>query len=259
MAPPARGKEGWMGETRLLHEYTEILLGMRKAFSAELFSGNEESNQRTALQVVRYATEIFLHCRDPRAIGVALSPEAIKKMKLARVMGYIHFPEELDRNRDFFYIAHLLYPRAVPYDEKDLSLKVYKDILSGKLHKFPKKYLDGGGGRRRACYCMAHMVSSCLSLPSTEALYRFFSGPEGTEAIRKYKLKQASIDLFETPVDFLHASLPAGQADGFWLLFYKFRVMQARADRKAVLIEKEKERREAARPGADAGKAAPRT
>ena len=226
-------------ESMLLYEYTDILLGNRPNFSTILFEGNSDSRQKMALQVFRYAIHMFLGCKDIKAIPALLTKEMIEKMQLTKVISYINFPEELDKNKDYFYIAHLLYPGIIPYDQKNLSIRIYKEILDGKLVKFPKKYLDGIPGKKRAEYCFEYMLSHFCNFKSEVEMYNYFTTTQGMATIKKYKLQQACISMYEHPLDFMHASLPDGQKDDFLYSFFKHRLMSQKSAREIRKNKKE--------------------
>ena len=225
-------------EDVLLYEYTRILLGTQNGFSKYLFNHSQEENEKTALMVVKFAVETFLKCKTPEAVVETMTPEVFMTMKLDKVMPYIRMPEELDKKKDLFYLGHLLYPSKIPYNQKDLSIKVYKDMLAGELQKFPKKYLEGEDGKIRAGYCLAYLISKEMHFESVGDMYRFFSEPEGIEAIKKYKLKQACMDIFETPLDFLNQALTGTiEQDPFWFSYYKFKRLYNQTSRKKKSAE----------------------
>ena len=210
-------------DTMLLLEYTDILLNNRDNFTPVLFRGNTEYQQKQALKVFKFATYLFAGCENPRGVEQLLTPEFVEKMKLDRVMNYLKFPEELNKTKDFFYVAHMMHPKIVPYDQKSLSLKVYRDILEGRMSKFPKNYMNGADGKKRAEYCFSYMITHFLDFEDTESIYDYFSRLIGTQALKKHKLFLVSSGLFESPVDYLHESLPDGQKNEFLKSFFKYR------------------------------------
>lgn len=207
----------------LMFEYELILLGKKNSFSSYFFNYNAEFNEKMALIVFRYAIEGFLKW-TPKEAEAHLNKNIIKIMKLEQVLRFIRFPAELDPNVDLFYIAHLLYPRTVQFNTKELILRTYKEVLSGKLYKFPKEYLSGNLGVTRACICFQYMVTQFLPFNNIEEMYKFFSTTNGIKALKKYRLYAICTDIFDYPIDFLHESLSDNQKDEFFYHYYKFNI-----------------------------------
>lgn len=209
--------------TSLLFEYELMLLGKKNSFSAYFFNYNPEYNEKMALQIFKYAIEGFLRW-TPKEAEIYLNIEIIKLMKLDTLVRFIRFPAELDSDRDYFYIAHLLYPNIIKFNNRELILRTYKEVLSGKLYKFPKEYLSGSMGVTRACICFQYMVSQFLPFNNIEEMYKFFSTTNGIKALKKYRLYAICSDIFDYPIDFLHESLCKEQKDEFYYHYYKFNI-----------------------------------
>ena len=63
-------------------------------------------------------------------------------------------------------------------------------------------------------------------------MYKFFASSSGTKTLKKYKLSSACMDLFNTPLDFLHQALPENIKSDFLYNLYKFRASEKRYKRK---------------------------
>lgn len=198
-----------------------ILLGKKTVFSPYFFSFSADHNERIALDVFQYAIEVYLRW-SPEEAGTYLTMDVVKLLKLDSILKYIRFPAELTIERDLFYIAHLLYPKRVPFDEKELILRTYKEVLGGQLYKFPKEYLSDSLGMMRACICFQYMCSKYLSFTSVEQMYAHFSTSQGTKDLKKYRLYAICVDMFELPLDFLHESLSIRQKNEFFYHYYRF-------------------------------------
>ena len=145
----------------LMFEYELILLGKKNSFAPYFFNYNADYNERMALEVFRYAIEDFLKW-TPEEAKMYLNMEIVKMMKLDAIVRFIRFPAELDIEKDLFYIAHLLYPKRINFNSRELILRTYKEVLDGILYKFPKEYLSGSMGVTRACICFQYMVQQFL-------------------------------------------------------------------------------------------------
>lgn len=204
-----------------MYEYEQILTGQRTSISNFYFSNGEEMSEQNALMVVRYAMEYFLRW-SPDDIYNHFDANVIERMKLKCVMGHIRYPIELDPKQDYYYIAALLYPYRYKMGLKELTLKTYKDVLSGKRAKFPKEYLVESQGMLRACICLQYMITQYLKFSSVQEMYQFFGEREGIRTLKKYHLFAICNDFFPTPIDFLHMSLSTAQKNDFYFSYYKF-------------------------------------
>jgi len=212
---------GFIMQKGILFEYELILLGKKNFFSPYFFSFGNDYNERMALDVFQYAIEVYLRW-SPEETATYLTIDIIKLMKLDSILKYIRFPAELIPERDLFYIAHLLYPKKVPFNEKELILRTYKEVLSGQLYKFPKEYLSDSLGMIRACICFQYMVSQYLSFKSIDDMYNHFCTSKGTKDLKKYRLYAICTDMFEFPLDFLHEALSVRQKNEFLYHYHRF-------------------------------------
>lgn len=208
-------------DSGLMLEYELILLGKKNSFSPFFFNYNIDYNERKALLLFKYAIEGFLKW-TPKEAELYLNKEIVELMKLDSILKYIQFPAELNPDVDLFYIAHLLYPHIVKFDARELILRTYKEVLDGKLYKFPKEYLSGSMGVTRACVCFQYMVSQFLPFNNIEEMYKFFSTTNGVKALKKYRLYSICTDIFDYPIDFLHEALSNKQKNEFFYHYYKF-------------------------------------
>lgn len=224
----------------ILFEYELMLLGKKNFFSPYFFSFSADHNERIALDVFQYAIEVYLKW-SPEEAATYLTMDVIKLMKLDTILKYIRFPAELTVQRDLFYIAHLLYPKKVPFNEKELILRTYKEVLNGTLYKFPKEYLSDSLGMMRACICFQYMCSQFLTFTSIEEMYEHFTKSKGTKDLKKYRLYAICTDMFEFPLDFLHESLPMKQKNEFLYKFNRF-YLKNKEQLNQIKREKQKEK-----------------
>lgn len=210
-----------MQNTGILYEYELILLNKKNSFSPYFFNFSPDYSEQMALEVFKYAIEYYLGW-SPKEAAIYLDKDVLDMMKLSPILKYIRFPCELDSNRDFFYISHLLYPKIIKFNERELILRTYKEVLNGDLYKFPKEYLSDSMGMTRACICFQYMISQYLQFRSIKEMYDFFSTSEGTKVLKKYRLYAICTDMFEYPLDFLHESLPINQKNDFFYRINRF-------------------------------------
>lgn len=209
----------------LLYEYTGILNGSVNGFSQIYFNNGRRDASKNALEVIRYAVEIFLHW-TPEQTKAYLDEKVIGKMKLDKAAGFIDYPAGLDPNKDYWYISHLLYPDIIPFSEEDVTIKIYQDILKdvedGGRYRFPKGFFDGIDGRKRAKICLRYLIHHYESFDNTKDMYRYFSTRSAINDLNRYGLKLVWKNVFDSPVIFLHESLKDDEKNEFLFHYYEF-------------------------------------
>lgn len=202
-------------------EYEDVLIGKRKAVAPYYFNYNSIGNMRLALQIMKYAFATYLNW-SPDQLRDCLTIEIIERLKLQSLLKFLEFPPELDSTKDLFYIAWLLYPSTVHFSEKDLILRVYKNLLDKKIQKYPKEFFSGRDGLTRAQVCLRFMIEQYLPTKSIDELYEYFATQKSVRVMRQNKLLVVCNDLFDTPVEFLHKSLHREQQNVFLYRYYDF-------------------------------------
>lgn len=211
-------------ELNIFHEYDQVLLGKRDS-DLSSYMINKDQNIKLALKIIKYALTYYLNW-SPNDIYHNLNYEIIKDMKLEKMLEYIKFPIELDKKKDLFYIAILLYPRYFNITRLELTINYYKEILEGKKVKFPKEYFSGQMGCVRAQACFQYIITHHLSFNTIDEMYEHFSSSEGIKTLKKYKLGSLCTELFDSPLDFLHLSLPENERNYYIYNHKKFIVSQ---------------------------------
>ena len=189
---------------------------------------------KLALHIMQYAFETYLGW-TPQVLRDNLTLDILERLKLKSLLRYIQFAPELNAKEDLFYIAWLIYPETVHYGKKELTLRVYKQLLNKQLQKFPKEFFTGRDGLTRSQICLRFMIEQFLHFTSVEEMYRYFSTEECTKTLRKYKLLVVCRDLYDTQLEYLHESLAKEQRDTFWYRYYDFSL------RRRLLTEQETE------------------
>lgn len=217
---------------KLLNEYTHILMGEQTKYSKDFFIKKlgSTANDTYALEVFRYAFEIFLGW-SPEEAGNRICPEVIKMMKLDMVMNYLKLPPEVLKEEDYKYIVYRLYPQ-INYDIENLTIKVFKDVLSGKRERFSKNYFVGRDGKKRAYICLLWLINK-PEFPeifySSEDIYKYFSIPsKGEKFLNSNKLQNVMKKEFGDPVSYIHEALDSSEKNEFYYHYYKFQYFRAK-------------------------------
>ena len=204
-----------------LSNYEDLLIGKANPKSL-IIRGTEDEQEETALNIWRYAIKNLLHWQ-PQDAAECIDKEIVKNLKLDVTLKYIPAPPDLDINEDFDYIVHLAFPKDVPYDPTEQAIKMYKRILAGAKAKFPKKYFKGPYCYYKAGVLLQYAISNYIPFNDIAELYQMFADTTKTNAkLKELKLYEVSKDLYNTPLDFFHSSLPDSQKDMFLYKYYKF-------------------------------------
>lgn len=193
-----------------LREYDEVLMGKRKTYSAACM--NKSQGPNICAEMLRYIFPYYLKW-TPEQVRDCLTHAVIKAMKLEPLINRIPSPPEINRDKELYFVAWYLYPKTCNVSKSELIIKVYMDVIEGRISKFPKSYFDGNDGYVRARLLLLIMIREFLSFESVEQMYAFFSSDEGRRAINKYKLTVPLRELYSSPLDYLHDSLAEGQKD----------------------------------------------
>lgn len=211
-----------MNTKHIITNYEKLLINEKGVnISPSYFCYNQENNHKLALNLFRYAMEVIQQW-TPTEVNKNLNINIIKELHLLLPYKYLTFPEELNKRKDCYYVAHLLYPEAIPYDTKKVVLNSYQKILDTANGKFPKKYFLGTEGELRACICLQYVLREHLLFSSIEELYCYFSTPKAMSALRQYRLSGICNELFENPLEFVHSALPKSQKNELYYQYYRF-------------------------------------
>lgn len=223
----------------LIYDYELILLEKKKNFSTLLFHSsitkngnssdfckqkNTETNQKNALTIIRYAIEKIL-CWTPMEAKEYLNYDILVKLKLCPLLQYLSFPPELSKSKDFFYIAHLVYPNIIKMDERNLCIASFEKMLKTPNSCFPKDYFDNTTGLTRAAICLQYAINNYIVPASVKELYELFSKEKQILPIlSNYKLSKPCQEFFDKPIDYLDFALPESQKNAFYYHYYCFLV-----------------------------------
>lgn len=213
----------------LYAEYEKIVTGQKKTFSSSFFKGNEEAAKENAVFIMKYAFEKFLGW-NPDDIANSVNMDILKIMKIHPLIKYLQIPDEFGGKLDPKYLAHLLYPDRIYYNDSNLALDTYKRVITTKGCSYPKKFFHDEKGVNRAKVCLSYVLREKLIFSNIEEVYRHFLTTKGRSDIRNYYLTTA-FELFETPIDYVHQTLSASQRNEFLYNYYKFIYLYSRVEK----------------------------
>lgn len=209
-------------DTLMLH-YEQLSIGQRPTLGL--------TKGETKADVIRYCSNLIRYivklCRwTPQEAVIKMTPQMMQSLHLDQVYRELYIrgliEPGIDKKTDFRYLAHIAYPQEIPYSLRDRTLKVYEDVLSGKIGKFPKYFFDEKYGQTRAAICLLEAVKG-MNVTSIEELYAFFANtPAAKKMLVGARLYSVCQTLYEDPLSYLHYSLIDAQKNDFLFSFYKF-------------------------------------
>lgn len=212
-----------MNSISAVAEYEKKLLGQRASYSVSSKKDSPQKKEANAICIFKYAFETIMGW-SPEQIRDHITMELIEWLDLGRAYRKIKFPPELDKEKDLFYIAAVMYPDIVHYSRKERVLSVYQKVLDRSLIKFPKMFFDGEDGRTALKYCFIYYVQQNLYTLTNEQLYEYFSDKSRADRfITKGKLKNHICKQYTHVIDLLHETLPADDQSELYYMFYRFR------------------------------------
>lgn len=205
----------------LIYEYERMLLGAKKELSA-YFTINDYCKEDMAIDLIRYAVKTYLGWDSEKAAN-CLTLEHLKLLKLDMMINFFNPPPEIVLPDDFFYVISKLYPNKVELNLRELTVNVYKKILSGKMPRFPKGFFDAGKGVLRAIYCLQYAINQNLLFTSVEEGYKYFASMNANKFLKSQKLSAPMASIFNTPIEYYHETLDSDSQSEYLLEYYKFK------------------------------------
>lgn len=119
--------------------YDQILVGKIDRFPHELFEYGVITNEKTALEVIRYSFEYYMRWKPKEIQQISL--ELLKKLSLDSLLAYIDFPDGIKNKKEsLVYLLSILY----------LYIQINIPIPLLKLHHYP------------VCICRIHRSTLCI-------------------------------------------------------------------------------------------------
>jgi len=184
-----------------IHTYQKILNGEIKTFSPYFFE--LRYRKKRICELVRYLVEEILKITPKEAIKV-VNFKVLKKYKLDCLLKYVEKPVELEKS-DVSHLIIYAYKGQIPEPTaEELTIRLYKRILSGELKNFPKNYfLDGLKGEEKVKYCVKYLCFDVLKLKKEEIPKKLTP-----EVLKKYKLKIVLNVLYLSMYDLITSVFP---------------------------------------------------
>lgn len=212
----------------LLLEYTEILLGNKQHFSDDTFSGKRRDSEKMAADFIRLVAKVYLQCDNASHARVIFTDELVEKMKLGNIMKEIEIPDYIDSSDEHDYVAARIFTPG--FNPERWAAERYCDrIKNGTLYKFPRNYMDGEIGLRRAKYCLQYFLKMEMPGATCLDLLQKSLAPEFRGWLQEHLLLSVCNRCFDSRLDFVYASLPEDMKVEIFYMICKSRIMLSRA------------------------------
>lgn len=206
----------------LQYEYDEILLGNKKVFSNVFFTGDKLLDNDIALSIIRYVVEYYLHW-SPQDTRNLFDSSVIKQYKLKTVYAKVIFPSELDKRTDYFYLAVLLYPNKVNITEGEITIRIFEDVMEGRMKRFPKNFFVGTKGNEKLALCLKHLLEVTSAFDDVTDIYKFINSKDGVRLLIDNKLYKYIIANFVTVNNAITYALPETQSNELLSNYYNIK------------------------------------
>ena len=208
----------------IIFEYENILMGKKRNFEVS-FNGTLEERRKTAGIVWRYAIEGLLGWTAEQAL-LFLDQDIIKTLKLNLTYCKIDYEYSAKKFFDLRFILQYAFPECIKYDLEEDARSEYERVAklgpwegSTETYKFHKNYFSGLDGIKRAAVVLNYAISIDLSDLDTFEKYKFFGNKKGATAwLMKKEIETNVKSLYSTPLEYLHYSLPADEANSIYYL-----------------------------------------
>lgn len=169
-------------------------------------SSSSSSNESTALRMIKYACEHYLHW-DSFQMKSYLSYSILKMLKLDSIIQYIS-RQNNEREEGYGYIAEKIYPKAKK-TFRDQTIETYLTALK-KKQRLPKAFFHGEDGKLRARCCMQQCVNMLPTLHTVKELYDIFASKSAMKILKEHSLSIviSGNKIYDDPLEYFHDSMP---------------------------------------------------
>lgn len=208
--------------TLMCAEYEEILTGKRRGFSNALLK--KFNNYKYYVPFLQYVFEEMLRW-TPADVNAHATMNVIRALKIDQIICLMDIPKEIDLEEDAFFLSSIIYPELYPYDYTTAILTEYKRKLKEDGEgKIKKGFFDDEKGRYAAQICLHYAIDTYLPLVSSEKRYQFFADiTNANQFFKIFKLRNAFLIHYETPIEYLHDSLKPRERSDLFYWYYLFR------------------------------------
>lgn len=201
-----------------------------------------QAKEQDALIVLEYVITNLMGLTPEEALIQFEVPgraqQYLEAWKLEKVIEHVSVPPGIRRS-NYRYLFSKIFPGRITYDEDEVTLEIYRQVLDGELKKFPRHFFKRKGSVK-LCVMLMQYISTHMRADSEEDLYRIFSDPiRGHEILREAKLYPACKKFFRSPLEFVHTMLTYTRQDNpLFYNFYSFMAAFKTAEKEVIKAKK---------------------
>lgn len=217
-----------MQNVDMAYEYERLLLGKiahlncNTGKTGRIKGVPTPAEHQYAVAMLRYVCRTYLYNWSPQELKMYLDKKVIKMLCLQDIISRIQFPPEIRKN-NCEYLAHLVYPKEVPFDEDEAMLDRFERVLSGEERKMPKNYFLGERGKVRLNKCTKAILEYEGPYSSLEEVYCLFSSPQIIDLLKKYTIYETYREFYDSPIELLWDALSDSQKDDILYQTYQLK------------------------------------
>ena len=209
-----------MERTRAIRNYEKLLTGETNKLTLkgsvlnpdEL--GKRAELDRNARSLVAFAVNYVLQW-SPLEAYEHITDDIAKKLRFDEIARYMIFQQGVSK-KNYKYMISRAFPNEVKFNPSDQIIDIYKDLLRGDINKFPRFIFDTETGDTSASKLLFYYLNNHLAIADINALYDTFGDPKtANQILRKAKLQRVCAEFYDSPLDYLHHSLPPEQRNLF--------------------------------------------
>ena len=198
-------------ELAIIQYENHILYGKRYTLS-----GTKQDKKDAVLAIIKYVISDVL-CWTPDVAVKSFTWDIACQMHLDYLIDtYLECPQDIDKHVDLDYIIYITFPDDVYYDPEEKVIRTYRKVLTGELNRFPKNFFSGENGPYKAAILLLYVIGRFMRVEEgdIEALYDAFANTAAmNQKFKQWKIGSVCQNLYQTPLDYLHRSLPSDQAN----------------------------------------------
>lgn len=213
-----------MIKTSLLIDYEKVAIN-KKYKNYKVKQKDEEADEeiKNAVYILKYVFNNILEW-SPTMVRDYFTPDIAEWLNLTNCTSKIPFPSELDKNKDFFYIASYIYPKEVPYKKKNIVLDMYEQERYKERPKFNKDFFNLANGKENYDICLRYILAERFINSEKEEIYAYFANnKQGRQFLRENNLLKPLSQHYDCVLEAVHNAL--NEADKDETLYYYYYLM----------------------------------
>lgn len=209
-------------QKEIIEELEQVLIGNQPRVDTFYFVGITSAFQEQyALMIFRHVIEKCLRWSPWKAFD-CLTTQILEQWNVNIYLKYIRSPEGINIKKNLWYVVMLAYPHVIHNQSREFCVAIYRQVLSGRLKKFPKNFFAYENATQRMTFCLQMALNNHIAFSSVKEAYIFFASSKCNSFLKKAHLTPFFSYLYETPASAIHMLLPFSEESEFYYHFFRF-------------------------------------